>query len=152
MTLPTRALLGILLSMPLNTTARAAGAPVLHPTELRCEYRVDPLGIDETKPRLSWLLKSDDPAVRGQSQSAYQIMVANSREALDAGKAELWDSGQVKSDETAHVVYAGKPLTSQQQCWWKVRVYNADGTVSPWTEAARWSMGLLDPAEWTAQW
>jgi alpha-L-rhamnosidase len=138
--------------MTLQNTARAAGARLLHPTELRCEYRVDPLGIDETKPRLSWLLKSDDPAVRGQAQSAYQVLVGGSREALDADKGELWDSGRVKSDETAHVVYAGKPLASQQPCWWKVRVWNGDGAASPWSEPARWSMGLLSPDEWTAQW
>ena len=26
----------------------------LEPVQLRCEYRVDPLGIDVTRPRLGW--------------------------------------------------------------------------------------------------
>lgn len=28
-------------------------------TGLTCEYRIDPVGIDETRPRLGWRLESD---------------------------------------------------------------------------------------------
>ena len=37
---------------------------------LRCEYLQDPLGIDETQPRLSWRVESDQ---RGQKQTAYRV-------------------------------------------------------------------------------
>ena len=47
--------------------------------DLKCEYKTNPLGIDTEIPRLSWVLKS---AQRGQKQTAYQILVASSREKL----------------------------------------------------------------------
>ena len=86
-------------------------------TQLRCEYLVDPLGIDAVHPRLSWSVQS---AERNQGQIAYRIMVASSASRLEAGDADLWDSGRVQSDQTTHVVYQGKPLTSGLRCWWKV--------------------------------
>ena len=116
---------------------------------LRCEYLADPLGIDVTKPRLSWTLASDQ---RGVKQSAYQILVASSAAALAADQGDLWDSGRVSSDETAHVVYAGAPLASRQRAFWKVRVWDTAGEPSAWSEPARWEMGLLDPEEWQATW
>ena len=71
------------------------GAAVAHaeltPAGLRCEYRRNPLGIDETRPRLSWQLESGDPAARGLRQKAYQVLVASSREALDQDHGDLWD-------------------------------------------------------------
>lgn len=94
---------------------------------LRCEYLHDPLGIDAAQPRLSWTLRSD---VRGQRQTAYQVLVASSPELLQGQQGDLWDSGRVSSDETAQVVYAGKPLPSRQACFWKVRAWDRDGTPS----------------------
>ncbi len=38
--------------------------------ELKCEYRVNPLEIDNTSPRLSWKLVQDN-SLRGQKQTAY---------------------------------------------------------------------------------
>jgi len=118
-------------------------------TGLRCEYRVDPLGVDVTQPRLSWVLRSNQ---RGQRQTAYRLLVASSPEKLAADTGDLWDTGRVESDQTLHVVYDGKPLTSRMQCWWKVRVWDADGQPSAWSEPAIWSMGLLDPGDWAARW
>src|SRR5262249_26051066 len=124
-------------------------AAELTPTRLRCEYRVDPLGIDAAQPRLSWAVQSRRRAVR---QTAYQVLAASSLAALEAGRADLWDSGQVSSAETVHVPYGGRGLASGQECWWKVRVWDRDSHPSPYSAAARWSMGLLNSADWKAQW
>ncbi|MBN1362820.1 MAG: family 78 glycoside hydrolase catalytic domain [Sedimentisphaerales bacterium] len=117
--------------------------------ELRCEYLKDPLGIDVTKPRLSWQLAATDPDARGQQQTGYHILVARTRALLDHGTGDLWDSGMVASD---HVVYDGTSLTSGSECFWKVRVKDEKGAVSAWSEPARWTMGLLEQADWTAKW
>src|SRR5450756_769953 len=71
---------------------------------LRCEYLADPLGIDATSPRLSWVLDSDQ---RGEKQTAYQVLVASSPKILGDDKGDLWDSGKVATDETAQISYAG---------------------------------------------
>ena len=116
---------------------------------LRCEYLTDPYGIDVVKPRLSWVLESNQ---RGQKQNAYQILVADSEEKLKADKGDLWDSGKVESDETACVVYDGVPLQSHMSCFWKILVWDKDAVPSAWSDVAMWSMGLLQPEDWKAQW
>lgn len=120
-----------------------------HADHLRCEYRDDPLGIDETQPRLSWQM--NDPT-RGAAQSAYQVLVASSRDKLTADKADLWDSGKVETDQCNAIVYAGKPLTSRASCWWKVRLWDEQGNPGAWSEPACWTMGLLQADDWQAQW
>jgi len=129
-------------------SSRAVAAP-LSPSYLRCEYLVDPLGIDETTPRLSWLVTSKE---RGERQTAYQVLVADSATILDQDSGNVWNSGKVASDNTTAIVYAGRGLVSGQVCHWKVRVWDKDGKVSGWSEPAFWSMGLLDQKEWQGQW
>ncbi len=111
-------------------------------TELRCEYLKDPLGIDVTKPRLSWQLEATDAAARGQRQTGYHVLVARTKTLLDRGTGDLWDSGMVASDQSAHVVYDGAALVSGGECFWMVRVKDEKGAVSAWSEPARWTMGL----------
>src|SRR5207244_1580085 len=74
------------------------------------------------------------------------------RDNLRTGQFDLWDSKKVSSDETTQIIYRGKPLTSEQDCWWQARVWNAFGEASPWSEPARWTMGLLNKSAWAAQW
>jgi alpha-L-rhamnosidase len=119
------------------------------PEYLRCEYRVNPLGIDQTNLRLSWIVASSQ---RGAKQTAYQILVASSRQKLDADQGDLWDTKKVNSDQAAYIVYEGKHLRSQMQCFWKVRIWDEGGRVSAWSSQASWSMGLLNKSDWKAQW
>ena len=118
-------------------------------TNLRCEYRTNPLGIDIACPRLSWELRDDR---RGARQSAYQIQAATSEAALHEGVADLWNSGKVASDQSAHVAYAGEALGSGQRAWWRVRVWDAEDQPSEWSTVAWWEMGLLERDAWRGQW
>jgi alpha-L-rhamnosidase len=117
--------------------------------DLRCEYLNNPPAIDTVNPRLSWIIESER---RGEIQTAYQILVASSKELLSHDRGDLWDSGRVASDQSSQVVYAGNPLSSREQCFWKVRTWDRDGKMSDWSADASWSMGLLKPADWSAQW
>ena len=121
----------------------------VRPARLTCEYLVNPMGIDVTAPRLAWVLESEE---RGQRQTAYRVLVAGSEEQLKADVGDLWDSGKVESRDGINVAYAGKPLASGQQAWWKVRVWDKDGKESGWSEVASWEMGLLQPEDWKAKW
>ena len=127
------------------TRVEAARKPV--PVQLRCEYLNNPLGIEATSPRLSWIITSDQ---RGQKQTEYQLLVASSESLLKQNKGDLWDAGKVLSDQSVLVAYHGTPLTSGQQCFWKVCVWGMDQKPSAWSEPALWTMGLLKPEEWEA--
>ena len=85
-----------------------SGKSPCHVDHLQCEYLTDPLGLDVTQPRLSWQLIPARSSGRGLGQTAYQILVANGRERLDAGVGDLWDTGKVASDMSNHIVYAGQ--------------------------------------------
>jgi alpha-L-rhamnosidase len=121
----------------------------LMPVYLRCESLVDPLGLQEPAPRLSW---QDESGERNQVQTAYRIVVASSEESLKKDLGDLWDTSQLKSDETLNLAYAGKPLKSYEVCFWKVKVWDQVGRESSWSKPARWSMGLLKPEDWKAEW
>lgn len=116
---------------------------------LRCEQRIDPLGIDSAAPRLSWQLHSEE---RHQSQRAYRVLVASGRELLAADTGDLWDSGRVAGSDSLNIPYAGHPLQSGQRCYWKVQVWDQDGKASAWSHPATWEMALLRPEDWQAHW
>ncbi len=121
--------------------------------DLRCEHLVNPLGIDDVSPRLSWKLVAKERATRGQRQTAYQILVSSDRLLLNENRSDLWNSGQIKSEQSILIPYQGKPLKSRMQCWWKVRIWDQQGHMSQWSKPAFWSMGLLEPKAWNkAKW
>lgn len=165
----------ILLTAALMTALAAAGrAPAfdassteaiasLRIDHLRCEYRADPLGIHTTKPRLSWRMIQTDPDQRGLFMATYRIVAARSREALERGEPLLWDSGHVQRpvrngeiDLTAPfptiAEYAGEPLTSRDEVWWKVMVHDQHLRASDWSEPAHFSIGLLEQSDWQGEW
>ncbi len=124
--------------------AAALAAPSAVPPSvagLRCEYKVDPLGIDVAEPRLSWQLQSSG---RGAVQSAYQVQVTRD------GKA-VWDTGRVAASTSVHVPYGGQALESSRRYAWRVRVWDGSGKASAWSAPASWEMGLLKPEDWTAR-
>lgn len=135
--------------MALGASLAVAANAGVTVTNLRCEYHVDPIGLDITQPRLSWIVESTR---RAEVQTAYQIIVSSSREKLDAGQGDLWDTGRVASSETAQHAYGGSPLRTSQECWWQVRIWDRDQGASPWSQPARWTMGLLSATDWHANW
>ena len=128
-----------------------AGATIgaLTPSELWCEYAVDPIGIDVREPRFSWVLSASR---RGQVQSAYRIMVASSERMLAADAGDKWDSGVVASGASVNVPYGGATLGSGERCFWKVRVWDGSGAASAFSATASYEMGLLRPSDWTGIW
>lgn len=122
-----------------------SGLSVAH---LKCEYAVNPLGLDVAEPRLSWELRSD---ARGAVQKAYRVRVAAFPRKLAADRL-VWDSGRVASDQSIHVAYEGPALRSSQRCWWQVKVWDRQGRESAWSRPAFWEMGLLAASDWKAKW
>jgi alpha-L-rhamnosidase len=123
----------------------------IRPVKLTCENLNNPPVVDIQKPRLSWINVAEENK-RGQYQTAWEIQVSGTKENLLKGKAELWNSGKVNSPESVNIPYNGSVLSSRQDCWWRVRVWDRKGKRSGWSEPAFWSMGLLSQDEWQAKW
>ncbi len=118
-------------------------------TNLRTEYKINPIGIGDAQPRLSWEITT---AKRNFLQQAYQVRAAESERDLVKGKKLLWDSGKKISDQSNQVVYGGAALKSGQRVYWQVKVWGTDESVSGWSRPSFWEMGLLNTQDWQAKW
>ena len=119
-----------LIVMCFTKIARSASGPQ-PPSNLRCEYLTNPLGIDVHQPRFAWVLKHTE---RGQKQTAYQVLVATRSELLGQEKGDQWDSGKVASEDSIQVVYNGRPLESGRTYYWKVRYWDKNGSPSAYSQ------------------
>jgi alpha-L-rhamnosidase len=109
---------------------------------------VDPVGTDIARPSLGWQLAS---AVRGTTQSAYEVQAATSRARVARGKADVWDSGRVAGSQSVDVPYAGPAPRSHTRYYWRVRVWDARGRASAWSTPSFFETGLA-AGDWSASW
>ncbi|MDD3357178.1 MAG: hypothetical protein PHP72_09715, partial [Dysgonamonadaceae bacterium] len=114
--------------------------------DLTCEHKVNPV-IDMQHPRLSWKIMA---AGNNVLQTAYQIRV--STDSSFSNSKLVWNTGKVLSDESVLQKYQGDKLTSGQQYYWQVKIWDNKGRESNWSAPAHWETGLLHPSEWKAQW
>jgi len=116
----------------------------LTPLDLRCDGMGESPAVGAS-PRLSWRVES---SLRGQAQSAWQVLVASSAEMLAEGRGDLWDSGKMAAERSPYVTYAGRALVPGQACYWKIRCWDLRDQRSEWSEPAAWEVAPLDPAAW----
>lgn len=113
--------------------------------DLRCDYQVDPAAVESLRPRLFWRLESDE---RGVLQSHYRILAATCPDLLEPGKADLWDSGLVASEETTHIPYGGREPKPWQTVWWTAMSVVGEGGATEWAAPASWSLGPQADEDW----
>jgi alpha-L-rhamnosidase len=114
--------------------------------DLRVDGSVDPIGLDEPRPRLTWRLGLAHPATR---QASFRIEVAS--DPTFASMAMVWAPPAVAGAEPA-IVYGGPPPGSRERRFWRVCVTDDRRTAGPWSSPASWEMGLLAPDDWIARW
>lgn len=128
---------------PRETSRRPERRDTPRLERLTCEGLTDPPAIGVAAPRLGWQLRSGR---QGDAQRSYRIEVASDSLLLAAGKADLWDSGEVRSPRSVAVPYGGRPLGARTQCWWRVTVRTEKGGRRVVSPIARFGVGLTDPA------
>jgi len=122
----------------------------LIPVNLKCEYLKNPMGIDMKNPRLFWQLQSE---AKGDKQTAYQLLVASSKENLEQNIGDVFNSKKVKSDQNTHVIYKGAELKPASDYFWKVKVWDKDKKARKWSETVRFTTGLFTDTDWKgAEW
>ncbi len=116
---------------------------------LKCDYHINPIGMDVAQPQLSWQIVTLE---NNFMQQAYEIRVAESRENLSKSSKLVWSSGKVIGSASVNVPYGGPPAKSMQQRWWQVRIWDSKGKATAWSEPAFWEMGLLNAEDWKGSW
>jgi len=69
--------------------------------------------IRSERPAFSWVVPSG-------GQTAYQVQVSTTQ----AGSADVWDSGQVRSRQSVGVVLGGNALDTSRVYYWRVKIWN----------------------------
>lgn len=105
---------------------------------LQCNYRHNPLGLDEQNPLFTWNCQG------GKKQTAYEVTTIN------ADGTPLWSSGRVESDRM-RCRYQGSALKSGQRVRWSVTLWDEIGGEEA-SDEAWFEMGLLRQEDWTAKW
>src|SRR6476646_10297645 len=98
-------------------------------SHLRCEYRINPIGLDVKSPRLSWQLQSDR---RNCMQSAYQIQLSLTED-FDG---IAWDSGEISTDQSIHVELNHFQPSRQTRYYYRIQAWDDAGIDSGWSETA----------------
>ena len=114
-------------------------------TELRCDYRQNPIGIGGAQPRLDWILSSEGYC---DAQTAAQVQVSLDRD--NWAESLAWDSGVVNSSHNS-MIYGGPAVPSNTLVYWRVRVWDASGACGEWSETACWRQGITQ-SDWRADW
>ena len=84
------------------------------PVDLVCEYLVDPIGVDQSSPRLKWKINDQR---EGASQHAFRIYVGTDSLDVTRRKGDMWNSRIVISDAML-VPYEGRALKPFTKYYW----------------------------------
>lgn len=125
-------------------------------TNLKVNYRINPVGIDDAIPVFSWQMSSDE---KDKSQSAYRIRVwehGTEDEEITNKSREIsnyvWDSGKVESGLSVCISYEGEELKPQTRYDWTVEVWDEEDKNDTSEEAAYFETGLMGDFPEEAHW
>ncbi len=127
--------------------AQTSFAQKLSLSHLTCEHLVDPVGLDFSQPRLSWIIQA---AERNTLQTNYSIMVAVDKNF--SSKSVVWQTGKILSSQSILLPYNGNTIQAGTRYYWKVKVWDNHNNESAWSEIAFWETGLLKPQNFEAKW
>jgi len=140
---------GLVLSVAAGPAFAQQAVTTMGPVERRVDNLKNPLGIDDPTPKFSWQLRDPES---GAKQTAYEVLVASSPELLTQGKADVWSSGRVASEQSLNVRYGGPALKPSTRYSWCVKLWGADGKLYRANELAWFETGLMSQDAWEAQW
>lgn len=110
--------------------------------KVRAEHLRDAFGIGTGRPRLSWIVETDE---KGWRQGGYEI------EIYDAVGNLQGQTGRVDSDQSVLIDWPFEPLSSRERVTVRVRVWSASGQLSGWSELIPIEAGLLQSQDWIAR-
>ena len=132
--------------MLLSSTLAFAGKTITH---LRTCYMENPLGLEE-RPDFSWQMQDDKNKYRAR-QTAYRIVVADSKENLEKGRF-VYDTQKQISGISVCIPYKGSELKPMSRYYWQVTVWDEKGKPTKSSEEAWFETALMNSGWSGAQW
>jgi alpha-galactosidase len=111
--------------------SRTVPAP---PQDLRCGGEEEPTELMDYPPELSWRFLGT-----GEYQTAFRLLVSDSRDALSRDEANLWDTGKRYSLKQS-IIYSGKGLGPGMPCYWKIMTWGSNRLPGPFSATASFTM------------
>lgn len=115
--------------------------------QLKTDHLINPLGIDNEKPRFSWQISDSRP---GAVQQSFQLLVSTDSTFLKE-QAVVYDS-EKKSGSEQLITYNGRPLQSFTRYFWAVEVWDKNGQKGRRSDIAGFETGLLKSSDWRGAW
>ncbi len=115
---------------------------------LKCEYMINPMGLDTPSPRFTWQLVDH---ATGAKQTAYQIIAGKDSARVGSGRGDLWDSGKISSGKML-VSYNGSELEPLSKYFWTVRTWNGDNVPCEFHCVASFETGMMGIEKWQGEW
>jgi len=114
---------------------------------LKCEHLVNPIGIDNPNPRLSWMMADDR---KGAVQHAYRVIVGTDSLQLKSKMNVQWDSDKVNSANSL-IIYKGRALAPFTKYFWRVEVLDKDNKLVL-SKISSFETGMMGSENWKGTW
>lgn len=118
--------------------------------DMRCEYAVEPLSIDQYKIRFTWAYEAGIKE-KGFEQMTAEVRIAEREEDLVREMFCVATSGRMNTAQSRVDVLALNLKPHSRYCW-QVRVYNGVGAVVMRSDVAWFSTAKLPDTPWEAKW
>jgi len=115
--------------------------------KLKCEHLVNPIGIDNPNPRLSWMM---DDERKGALQRAYRIIVSTDSLQLKSKMNVQWDTDKVNSGNSL-ITYKGRALLPFTKYFWRVEVLDKDNRLVS-SRISSFETGMMGAENWKGTW
>jgi alpha-L-rhamnosidase len=114
----------------------------------RCEYLINPIGIDASHPRLTWQILDN---TKDASQSAYQLIVGKDSLKVGMGLGDQWISKKYLSSAML-TEYLGKPLEPNTRYFWIVKIWDKSGKQIKSPQPSSFETGMMEIKNWKGSW
>lgn len=107
------------------------------PNNLIVEFIRQPKAVKilDSKPEYGWAVPKG-----AVTQSAYQILIAASKENIDNNIGDVWNSEQVRSNASSEIEHYGNALKEGKTYFWKVRIWDQDNRLSKYSDVQSYTM------------
>ncbi len=143
-------LLSPLMLLTITLTLFSCSTEQLKIEKTLCENKVNPVGVETSGLRFSWIGKS---AEHNAKQTAYHMLVSSSLEKLNQNQGDIWDSKKIHSNQSILVKMPEEKLNAGTCYYFKVKIWDNKDNESDWSENGHFVTGLTNAEDWgDAKW